>query len=261
VKVASLHDKGEIERFLRRDTYLHVYSLGDLDDFFWPNTVWYALKEGDEVREIVLLYTAPALPVMLALASGPPDDMRELLRQALRLLPKRIYAHLSPDVSSALESDYRIESHGTYYKMKLADPSRLAAVDTSVVLPLSAVDLREVRELYDVSYPGNAFDPRMLETGCYYGLWRDGRLAGVAGVHVYSAKYKVAALGNVVTHPNYRGQGIATATCAKLCRELLKTVDHIGLNVKADNVPALTSYKRLGFESIATYEECTLELK
>jgi GNAT superfamily N-acetyltransferase len=261
VKLASLHDKGEIERFLRRNTYLHIYSIGDLDDFFWPSTLWYALKEGDEIREIVLLYTAPELPVMLALTGGTPDGMRELLRSALRLLPKRIYAHLSPGVSSALEDDYRIEPHGTYYKMKLADPSRLAAVDTSVVVPLSAVDLPEVRELYDGSYPGNAFDPRMLETGCYYGVRRDGRLVGVAGVHVYSAKYKVAALGNVVTHPDYRGRGIATAACAKLCRELLKTVDHIGLNVKADNVPALTSYEGLGFESIATYEECTLELK
>jgi predicted GNAT family acetyltransferase len=84
---------------------------------------------------------------------------------------------------------------------------------------------------------------------------------GVAGIHVYSERYKVAALGNVTTHPEFRGQGVATAAVAKLCRELAHTVDNIGLNVKADNPGAIASYKRLGFEIIATYEECTVEAK
>lgn len=261
MKLASLHDKVEIESFLRRNTYLHIYSIGDLDDFFWPNTVWYGLKRGEEIREIALLYTAMTMPVMLALTLGAVEEMRSLLKSAMHLLPRRIYAHFSPGLSDVLEGDYHIEPHGTYYKMKLTDKSRLEAVDTSAVVPLTPGDLAEVRELYDVSYPGNAFDPRMLETGHYYGVRRDSRLVGVAGVHVYSARYRVAALGNVVTHPEHRGKGVATAACAKLCRDLLKTVDHIGLNAKADNEPALASYRRLGFERVATYEECTLELK
>ena len=38
-----LRDKHVIERFFRNQADLHVYSLGDLDDFFWPYTTWYAL--------------------------------------------------------------------------------------------------------------------------------------------------------------------------------------------------------------------------
>jgi predicted GNAT family acetyltransferase len=33
------------------------------------------------------------------------------------------------------------------------------------------------------------------------------------------------------------------------------------LNVKADNAGAIRCYERLGFEYIATYEECALERK
>jgi len=33
------------------------------------------------------------------------------------------------------------------------------------------------------------------------------------------------------------------------------------LNVKADNLSAIHSYERLGFEYVATYEECALERK
>ena len=36
-----LHDKKELEHFLNKDIYLHIYSIGDLDDFFWPYTIWY----------------------------------------------------------------------------------------------------------------------------------------------------------------------------------------------------------------------------
>lgn len=37
----------------------------------------------------------------------------------------------------------------------------------------------------------------MLEAGCYYGLGREGRPVSVAGVHVYSPRYRVAVLGNI----------------------------------------------------------------
>jgi len=42
---------------------------------------------------------------------------------------------------------------------------------------------------------------------------------------------------------------------------LLREVDHVGLNVKADNASAIASYVRLGFERIAAYEEFSLKLK
>jgi hypothetical protein len=50
VSSVPLHDKATIERVLRRNVYLHLYSIGDLDDFFWPYTVWYATADGAEIR-------------------------------------------------------------------------------------------------------------------------------------------------------------------------------------------------------------------
>src|SRR5438270_4245 len=89
-------------------------------------------------------------------------------------------------------------------------------------------DLDDLQSLYRISYPENWFDPRMLETGHYYGIRRDAKLVSVAGVHVYSPQYKIGVLGNVTTHPDYRGQRLGSAVCAKLCKVLLETVDHVG---------------------------------
>ena len=257
--VVSLHDKGEIERYLRRNALIHLYELGDLDDFFWQYTTWYALKEGEQIQGLLLLYISvqPPLPVLLAIGKDLPA-LRTLLQSSLHLLPPRFYAHLSGDLSALLAAHYGIDSHGLHYKMALTDISRLAAIDTSGVIPLTVDNLDELQALYRASYPVNSFDPRMLETGHYYGIRRDAMLVSVAGVHVYSSRYRVGVVGNVTTHPAYRGKGLGTAACAYLCKELLRSVDHIGLNVKADNIPAIASYKRLGFEVVGEYEEALL---
>ena len=261
MKVMCLHSQQEIEAFLRRNPFLHLYSLGDLDDFFWPYTTWYALKEQQQITQLALLYSGTSLPTLLGLTEEPTDRMRELLQSILHLLPVRMYAHVSGNLATVFADDYHLHSHGIHYKMALIYKAQLETIDTARVVPLSISDVDELEALYRLSYPGNWFDPRMLETGCYYGIRQEKVLVSVAGIHVYSPHYKVAALGNVTTHPAYRGKGLATAVCAKLCQSLLQTVDYIGLNVKADNHSAIRSYGRLGFEYIATYEECALERK
>ncbi len=261
MKTVCLHAKDQIEVFLRRHTFVHLYSIGDLDDFFWHYTTWYALTQEQQIKQIVLLYTGAALPVLLGLTEEPTDLMKELLRSLIHLLPKRFYAHLSGDVVTVLADDYQIKSHGLHYKMALTNTEGLVASDTSNVIPLSAAHKDELEELYRVSHPANSFDPRILETSHFYGIRHGTPLVSVAGVHVYSRQYKVAALGNITTHPQFRGQGLATVVCAKLCQELLQTVNHIGLNVKVDNISAIACYSKLGFEPVATYEEYSLELK
>jgi hypothetical protein len=34
MKFVHLHDRDEIERFLRRNVFLDLHAIGDLDDFF-----------------------------------------------------------------------------------------------------------------------------------------------------------------------------------------------------------------------------------
>lgn len=254
--VACLHDKDAVEACLRRDETLHAYELGDLDDFYWPNTTWYALEPYGTARQIALIYSASDLPVLLAFTRRV-DEMRELLRPMVHLLPRRFYAHLTPGLTDALEGHYCADRHGRFLKMALADRARLFAVDTERAFALTQDDRDELSDLYRASYPGNWFDPRMLSTGKYFGLREGGELAAVAGVHVYSPRYGVAALGNIATHPASRGRGLATIVTARLCRELLGEVSLIGLNVKADNAPAIACYTRLGFSPVAPYEEVT----
>jgi ribosomal protein S18 acetylase RimI-like enzyme len=203
------------------------------------------------VAALTLLYDAPGLPCLLALERHDVDAARGLLQHVQHELPQPFYAHFSPGLADVLGERGR-ERRGPYLKMTLRD---LVDVDMPPVTRLTIADLDPLRELYARAYPGNWFDPRMLETGEYFGERIGGVLVGVAGIHVFSPQYGVAALGNITTDPAYRGQGIARRTTAALCRSLRQQVDTVSLNVAATNEAAIKVYESLGFEHSAPYEE------
>jgi RimJ/RimL family protein N-acetyltransferase len=260
MKVICLHDKQVIGDALRLDTQLHLYELGDLDDFFWRYTTWYTLNDQNPVRDVVLIYTGTDLPVLLALAQ-PTMGMQTLLNALLPLLPQNFYAHLSPGLENIFTKDHLVEDHGLHLKMSLTTPSKVDAISTHEAVHLTQSDLNEIKSFYEISYPGNWFDERMLETGMFFGIRREKKLVSIAGIHVYSPQQRVAALGNITTHPDFRGQGLATIATAKLCQELRQHIEHIGLNVLANNVSAIACYKKLGFEEVGRYGEWMVRSK
>ena len=238
-------DRTWLRERLSRDAALHIYELGDLDDFFWPNTRWFA--RGDA---IALVYTASELPVLIALG-----DVAALLAEIRDQLPARIYAHLSPGLVPQLAPRYDDEPHGAFLKMRLSDRATIDAVDASRAFALAPRDRDELVAFYAHAYPGNWFDPRMLETGQYFTIRDGGELVAAGGVHVYSPTERVAALGNIAVAPSARGRGLARCVTAAISRSLLAHVDLVGLNVRADNAAAIACYTRLGFTRVAPYEE------
>jgi ribosomal protein S18 acetylase RimI-like enzyme len=250
-----LHDRKEIEECLRREALLHLYELGDLDDDTWPFTTWYGLRAGDDLTAVMLLYTRPNLPVVLALGEANREQVGALLRDAMRLLPARCYAHLSPGLENVLGERYGLEARGQHLKMALTNPDRTREADAAAAEPLSPADAADAQQLYEDSYPGHWFERGELQSKPYFGVRVDGRLVGIAGVHAYSESYGVAALGNIATHPEYRRQGLGRAATAGLCQFLSGRVEDIGLNVKSTNEAAIRCYRGLGFETIAAYGE------
>ena len=88
---------------------------------------------------------------------------------------------------------------------------------------------------------------RPIADGVYYGLRVNGQLVAAAGTHVVSPGARLAVVGNVLTHIDYRGRGFATAVTGAVTAELLRTCDQVVLNVRSDNPPALNAYRRLGY--------------
>ena len=256
----TLSDRSQLESYLRRSPDLNLYHLGDLDDFFWPHTRWFARLRAGQIRALALFYTGEDPPVLLAIAHRNHEAMAALLADLVPDLPGRVYAHLSPGLIRHFKSRYETVHHGRHHKMNLVRPGDLDFWDTSQVIPLTSADQPRLEALYAAAYPETWFNPRMLETGTYVGIPdADGRLLSAGGVHVYSSRYRVAALGNIATLPEQRGRGLASLVTAGCCQRLLERVDLIGLNVRADNAPAIRAYQKVGFEVVGNYDEWMME--
>lgn len=256
--IGGIEDAAAIREYLERNAPLHVYELGDLDPFFWPATTWWGLRDATgRLEALVLVYRGPAASTVIALDDREPSPLVSLLSVVAPRLPDRFHAHVSPGVTAGLDA-YAAEGELVpHLRMSLVDRSAHERVDTRDVRRLDTADRAAVETFLAEAYPGNWFDPRMLETGEYVGVVSGGRLVAVAGVHVVSARTRVAALGNIATHPAWRGRGLARAAVARLVASLSKQVDTIGLNVSAANVAAVRLYEGLGFGIVARYDEGT----
>ncbi|MEE4195628.1 MAG: GNAT family N-acetyltransferase [Anaerolineae bacterium] len=254
-RLISIHDKDIVEAFLMKDPLANVLAIGDLDDFFWPSTVWYGWEDNGKLIEIALLYVGAGMPVLLCFAKVEDGHTEKFCQALQEVLPASVYAHLNPGVDRYFLLKYRGVPHGRHYKMALDHPHNIVDFSSSAVQRLSVADLPAIHTIFDVAYPGNFFDPRMMETGMYFGVWEREQLVSVAGIHVYSEAYDVAGIGNVTTHPAYRGKGYAKKVVARLIEALQEKVSHIALHVKADNLPAIKAYEQLGFRIICEYDE------
>ncbi len=261
-QLVVLHTKTDVEQFALQNPYLHLFELGDLDDYYWPHTICYGWKTGNLLNQLALIYTRPPIPVLLAYAEEPIEAMREFLCALAPLLPSRLFAHLLPQAVDVLADSYQVESHGLYLKMGLTEPKRLTEFNTANVKILTKSDQDTLQKLYNAAHPDNLFDPGTLSHGMYMGICQDDVLVSAAGLHVYAPLHKAAALGNVATHPAYRGKGLSTQVCAALCNRLLmEGMSLVGLNVAADNAAAIRVYQRLGFTPVAEYGAYQLQRK
>lgn len=264
--VVELKNRDEIAAYLLQDRELNIYHLGDLDDLFWPYTRWYGWKENGSIEAVVLHFTGLSLPTVISLNRKIQTASQLLLEEIGSRLPKRFYAHLNSGHIQALSSRFRHGEGNSFLKMSLRPEKEVPISEPINPVSFTEAMATELAAFYNRVYPGNWFEPRMLEAGYYYGVYHggheDGELAAAAGVHVVSPRYRVAALGNIATDPRYRGQGLGKRLTAFLC-EILRTdgIELIGLNVGRDNHPARAIYEQLGFDVTCEYVEMMMESK
>ena len=253
MEVKIINDKQTIYSFLSENPGLNLYLIGDLDDFFWPDTKWFAVVHNDSIRSIALLYSAE-IPTFLLFHEGDPVYPKFLIKSVKNDLPEKFNVHLSPGLINIFGRENILKNYGHNLRMILAgDPGKI--IDNNI-RRLGQHDLDVIKNFYSVSYEGNWFDERMLKTGKYFGYFINETLVGVSGIHVYSREYRVAALGNIATHPEHRGKKIAYKLTVTLCDDLKNDTDIIGLNVSSSNIPAIRCYENAEFDIYSSYDEC-----
>ncbi len=246
--------------YLRQKPVERAYMLGDLDPAYAEHCRWFALPSAeDETRlsAVLLLYQGLRLPAVFT-SGERAEDVETIFNAVADHLPRSLHAQVRLHHQEALTHHFKLPHPTTMIRMGLVRADYRPVADTTGVERIEHRDTAAIMAIYK-HYPDNFFDPAQLNTGLYCGIRSGGELVSLAGVHVFSSRYNVAAIGNIVTHTEHRGQGLATRCVRHLLDQLFLQVGHVALNVQADNVAAIACYHKFGFTERYRFVEGTAE--
>ena len=246
--VRATSDRAVLRAFLERDRLYAAYALCDLEEREFARTRWGLAFQGDVPVALVLEYNGPTPQPLFVM--GQPEGIELILRDLIR--PRLAYAAAPAGLVGAIASAYRVDPGPEMVRMWV-DYTRFRPYPATVQRLLPA-DIGDLNRLYQLGF-ASWLPPTTIADGVYYGMRVNGQLVSAAGTHVISRAARLAVVGNVLTHVDFRGRGFATAVTAAVTGELLRYCDQVVLNVRADNPPALNAYRRLGYAEHLRFEE------
>ncbi|MBN1149230.1 MAG: GNAT family N-acetyltransferase [Anaerolineales bacterium] len=248
-KTVELRDKSCILDFLERDRLYAAYAIGDLEPDFFAQCAWWGAESEGRLGALALRYDGLQPPALFLM--GDAHGLGAILARAA--LPARVYIMCRLEHESLTSEFYAWEQAIPMWRMALA--AERFAPRESEVQRLAYEHCSLLQALFALG-GGGAFTPQQLAQGVFYGVFVDGELVSVAGTHLVSCAYGVAALGNIFTRPDQRGRGYAGRATSAVVSELLQLgVGDIVLNVSQENIAAQRLYERLGFEQYCPFLE------
>ncbi len=238
--------RAELRALLERDRNWSAYALADLDPKEDEKCSWLFNQEA-----VILIYRGLRPSVLFT--AGEPQQVQPLLAD----IPSECYIYLlKGEHKDLLGERLQIEEELIMFRMIL-DPETFPGIPAGEVAALTSADQSAIDTLF-ADHPDrpDAYHPRQLHDRPFFGIWEGDELVSVAGIHIISEWAGIAAIGNVFTRPDRRGEGLGTRATAALVQNLLDSgFESIVLNVSTENEAAIRCYSKLGFEPHCQYHE------
>jgi len=250
--VRRLKDREAIRRLLESRPVYTAYALGQLEPHLFPLSEWW-LAEGDGQMAglggwALLLHSRGGLGNAL-FALGEAAPLAALL--CLHPGPRYAFATCQAEHIGILRRFFRLSQEQPMLRMKVtADTFRPPEGEAR---RLRGREVRLVNRLYNAEGAVASYTARQIEGGVYFGAYVGERLVAVAGTHAVSPAHGVAVVGNVYTHPRYRGRGLGALVTGAVTAAVIEACPLVVLSVDPRNRAAVRAYQRLGYEG-----ECRL---
>jgi ribosomal protein S18 acetylase RimI-like enzyme len=248
LEIRPTRDRELLREFLDSDRLFAAYALCDLDDREFGRTRWAVALDRKQPVAVVLEYTglSPQPLFVMGDRAGVIGALRDIIR------PRTAFLAARPELLSAAASVYRVSEGPPMIRM-WADRSTFRPAPAAAIRLVPA-DIGDLNKLYDFGLT-SWLPSESVANGVYYGIRINGQLVAAAGTHVVSRAMGLAAVGNVLTHRDYRGRGFAKIVTGAVTQELLRFCDQVVLNVRSDNPPAVRAYQAIGYAEHVRFEE------
>jgi len=243
--VERLVDPEAIRPLLEGQRAYTAYALAHLDPRLFSRSEWWQAR-GPQGQALLVHSRSGLGPALVAL--GDPQALEALCR--LHPGPRLTFATFQLDHLAVAQRHFVLSRPGPSLRMTVSAASFRPVAGPAQRLRranIGAVNALQHSESFG-SYPA-----AILDDGVYYGVYADQKLIAMAGTHVLAPSQGLALVGNIMTHPRYRGQGHGSVATSAVTAELLKTCPDVLLTVDARNRIAIRLYERLGYR-----EQCRL---
>jgi ribosomal protein S18 acetylase RimI-like enzyme len=242
--VQPLVEREHIRRILESRRPYAAYALGQLEPFLFRQTAWWLSSSTS--NQALVLHSRGGLG-NATFAMGEAGALDALLQ--LHPGSRHTFLTCEPGHLDTVLRHFELEQRQTMIRMRVtAETFRPCELE---VRRLSGADTRQINRLYRTDGVPSYYTPRQIDDSVYYGAERDGALVAVAGTHVISQASAIAVVGNVYTHPRYRGQHLAQAATGAVTAQLLQFCRDVVLSVDPTNAAAVRAYERLGYVEVA----------
>lgn len=249
--VQRLTNPDEIRPLLESDRAYAAYAIAQLDPQLFDKSEWYTAT-GPEGQSLAL-HSRSGLGRAL-FVSGDPSGIGAIL--SLHPGPRFSFGSLRLEHRRHIEKYFVVTRHHTMLRMSITSATFKSA--EGVAVRLHGGDLPTVNRLYSSEGGPASYSASHIEDAVYYGVMMDGSLVSIAGTHVVSPTEGVAVVGNVFTHPRYRGLGLSTTATSAVTSDLLERCPLVVLTVEEGNDPAVRIYKQLGYATQCKLHETPL---
>ena len=248
-------DPEHLRELLSRDRAYAAYAIAQLETERFDDSECYLASSADGQQGLVV-HSRSGLGRAI-FADGDPEAVGAIL--SLHPGTRFTFGSLRPQHRETFERYFVLGRPQTMVRMVV---SRQSFRTTELAAKrLGASDIGDINRLYSLEGGPAYYKPAHLEEGAYYGAYEKGRLVAIAGTHVVSDAEGVAVIGNVFTHPRYRGRALSTAVTGAATAELLGRCPLVVLTVEEGNESALAVYRRLGYAAHCTLHESPLVRK
>lgn len=244
--------------YLRRSPYRNALPLSNVTQLR-PRCEVVLAHSGGSIQGVASHYRD--LPFLgLTFVAELPEAMPALLGALADRVPALRDASLTTVIPEArvrqLATCAAFESMETEYQM-VVEPETLRPVESPLVRRLRPDDLPAMAELAAIGGLV-AWRPEVFGHGPAFGAFDGATLAAMATTHFATAD--VVEIGNIVTHPDYRRRGLASACTSALARACFGLTDRVYLMVMAENDGAFEAYRALGFWPAERYAFASFRL-
>ena len=241
--VRPVREPEEIRAMLSPHRTYAAYALGQLQPRLFERTEWHVSRGAG--GEALLLHSRGGLGNAL-FAFGAIEALEAALQ--LHPGPHQTFLSCQPHQRETILRHFLLPEASSMVRLQV-DRERFQP-EAGQVRRLTGSEAFRINSLYRSDGTPAFYTADNINQAVYYGAFEEGRMVAVAGTHVISPVDEIGVVGNVFTHPAYRGRGLGRLVTSAVTKEVLTSCREAVLSVDPANVAALRAYDVLGYKEV-----------